>query len=148
MQAPVSTPAALVPTLADLFNKRVRHAITDLRAGDSLHTTAPMLGFPRGRKVDVYGYCTQYDTDGRPYAVTAYVRPFALGQHTVAYGQREASRYPAHHQTEQWFGSVLMYLTEIDLTEYADCLRLERLSERLTPLLPALASLPTWPQAA
>jgi hypothetical protein len=30
-----------------------------------------------------------------------------------------------------------MYLTEIDLTDYADCLRLERLSERVLPLLPA-----------
>jgi hypothetical protein len=146
MQSTALTSASLVPTLADLFNKRVRHAITDLQPGDSLHATAPLLGFPRGRKIDVYGYCTQYDAQGQAYAVVAYVRPFQMGQHTVTYSEREAGRYPATNQQEQWFGSVLMYLTEIDLTEYADCLRLERLSQHLVPLLPA--ALTTYRQAA
>lgn len=148
MRSTSITSAPLVPTLADLFNKRVRHAITDLQPGDSLHATAPLLGFPRGRKIDVYGYCTQYDAQGQAYAVTAYVRPFEIGQHTVAYTEREAGRYPTGNQREQWFGSVLMYLTEIDLTEYADCLRLERLSKRVMPLLPAATTLPYYPQAA
>jgi hypothetical protein len=63
------------------------------------------------------------------------------GAHAVAYTEREARRYATANQREQWFGSVLMYLTEIDLTDYADCLRLERLSERVTPLLPAAITL-------
>jgi hypothetical protein len=137
MQSAAPTSATLVPTLADLFNKRVKHAATDLRPGDSFHLTAPMLGFPKGRKVSIYGYCVQYDTQGHAYAVTAYVRPDELNDHAVAYSEREAARYPTDSQREQWFGSVLMYLTEIDLTDYADCLKLERLSERVTPLLPA-----------
>jgi hypothetical protein len=136
------TSAPLVPTLADLFNKRVRHAITDLKAGDSLHLTAPVHCFPRGRKLAIYGYCTQFDTQGQAYAVTAYVRPDDLDHYTVAYAEREAGRYPIDSQREQWFGSVLMYLVEIDLTDYADCLRLERLSERVTPLLPAAIAIP------
>jgi hypothetical protein len=146
MRSAAITSAPLVPTLADLFNKRVRHAITDLLPGDALHFTAPVLGFPKGRKVFIHGYCTQYDTQGHAYAVTAYVRPLAIGEHTLAYAEREACRYPTDNQQEQWFGSVLMYLTEIDLTDYADCLRLERLNERLVPLVPA--ALTSYTQAA
>ena len=133
--SPASAP--LVPTLADLFNKRVRHAITTLQAGDAIHLTAPVLGFAKGRKLFLCGYCTEYDTQGQPYAVTAYVRPDSLDAHAVSYSQRQAGRYPTHNQQEQWFGTVLMYLVEIDLTDYADCLRLERANERLLPLLPA-----------
>jgi hypothetical protein len=137
MQSSATTPATLVPALTDLFNKRVKHPATALQPGDSLHLTAPLLGFPKGRKVAVYGYCVQIDTQGFAYSAVAYVRPDSLNDHAVAYSEREAARYPAVDQREQWFGSVLMYLTEIDLTEYADCLKLERLSERITPLLPA-----------
>jgi hypothetical protein len=138
MQLSATTPAPLVPTLADVFNKRVRHAATDLQGGDQLHFTAPVLGFPKGGVQAIYGYCVYTDEQGQPYAVTAYVRG---GAHAVAYTEREARRYATANQREQWFGSVLMYLTEIDLTDYADCLRLERLSERVTPLLPAAITL-------
>jgi hypothetical protein len=136
MRSAATTTAPLVPSLTDLFNKRVRHLATDLQPGDSLHLMAPILGFKKGRKVSIYGYCVEYDTQGQPFSVTAYVRPDGLGDHTLAYSERQAGRYPTAGQREQWFGSVLMYLTEIDLTDYADCLRLERLSERVLPLLP------------
>ena len=135
MRTPATSSASLIPTLADLFNKRLRHPITDLQAGDNLHLGAPILGFPKGHAVPVYGYCVQYDAQGRPYAVTAYVRPLSLNEHAVGYAQREAARYPSANQQEQWFGAVLLYLTEIDLTDYADCLRLERLPSRLADLL-------------
>ncbi|TVT43091.1 hypothetical protein FNT36_03090 [Hymenobacter setariae] len=143
MQSPATTIAALVPTLTDVFNKRVKHNATTLQGGDQLHFTAPVLGFPKGGVQAIYGYCVYTDEQGQAYAVTAYVRG---GQHAVAYTDREARRYPTANQREQWFGSVLMYLTEIDLTDYADCLRLERLSERVTPLLPAATI--TYRQAA
>lgn len=146
MRPTATTPATLVPTLTDLFNKRVKHLATDLQPGDNLHLTAAVLGFPKGRKIPVHGYCVQYDAQGQPYAVTAYVRPDVLNKHTVSYTEREASRYATANQREQWFGSVLMYLTEIDLTDYADCLRLERLSERVLPLLTDLT--PSYCQAA
>jgi aminoglycoside phosphotransferase (APT) family kinase protein len=134
MQSTATISTSLVPTLADVVNKRVRHAATNLQVGDQLHFTAPVLGFPKGGVAGIYGYCVYTDEQGQVYAVTAYVRG---GIHAVPYTEREARRYPAANQREQWFGSVLMYLTEIDLTDYADCLRLERLSERVTPLLPA-----------
>ena len=137
MRTVATTPATLVPTLADVFNKRIKHTATDLQPGDQLHLTAPILGFPKGMTRAIYGYCLHTDEQGRAYGVTAYVRPLSISEHTVEYAQREAQRFPTANQREQWFGSVLMYLTEIDLTDYADCLRLERLSERVTPLLPA-----------
>ena len=137
MRTVATTPATLVPTLTDAVNKRIKHAATDLQPGDQLHLTAPILGFPKGMTRAIYGYCLHTDEQGRAYGVTAYVQPLIMGQHAIAYTEREARRYPSPNQREQWFGSVLMYLTEIDLTDYADCLRLERLSERVTPLLPA-----------
>ena len=143
-----TSPASLVPTLADAVNKRVRHTATDLQPGDQLHLTAPILGFPRGITRAIYGYCVQADEQGCAYRVTAYVQALALGGHTVAFSERDARRYPATNQQERWFGERLMYLIEIDLTEYADCLRLERLSERVLPLLPAATVLPSYRQAA
>lgn len=136
---------SLLPTLPDLFNKRVRHPLTTLQPGDSLHLTAAVCGFPKGRKVSIYGFCVQFDTQGDAIGVTAYVRPDSLSEHAVAYSERDAQRYPTANQREQWFGSVLMYLTEIDLTDYADCLRLERLNERVAM---ALSDTITYAQAA
>lgn len=141
----ITTTATLVPTLADAVNKRIKHNATALQPGDQLHLTAPILGFPKGISRAIHGYCLHRDEQGRAYAVTAYVQPLDMGQHTIAYTDREARRYPTPNQREQWFGSVLMYLTEIDLTDYADCLRLERLSERVLPLL---AVEPSYCQAA
>lgn len=141
-----TTPAALVPSLPDVINRRKKHLVTDLQPGDQLHFTAPILGFARGTVHALYGYCVHTDSQGQPYAVTAYING---GPQAVAYTHREARRYPTVGQREQWFGSVLMYLTEIDLTDYADCLRLERLSERVLPLLPADTTIPyAYPLAA
>ncbi len=142
MRPTAPTPAPLVPTLADVVNKRLRHPATDLQAGDQLHFTAPVLGFPRGTSRAIYGYCVYTDDQGQAYAVRAYVRPTNLGDFVVAFTERDARRYPTANQQERWFGEYLMYLTEIDLTDYADCLRLERLSERVTPLLPAATTAP------
>lgn len=137
MRPNASIPAPLVPTLPDLFNKRRRHLATSLQGGDQLHATSSLLGFKRGAVLPIYGYCVLADEHGQPYSVRAYVRPVSM-DHAVAFDSREAVRYPANTlgtQQEYWFGSYLMYLTEIDLTDYADCLRLERLSLRITPLL-------------
>jgi hypothetical protein len=145
MRATATTPAPLVPMLTDVVNKRHKHLATDLQPGDQLHFTAPILGFARGTVHALYGYCVHFDTHGSAYAVTGYING---GPHAVPYTEREARRYPTANQHEQWFGSVLMYMTEIDLTDYADCLRLERLSERVLPLLPADVALPFYRQAA
>lgn len=127
-----SKPSPLVPTLPDAVNKRLRHPVTDLRGGDQLFLTAKVLGFAKGSKLAIYGFCILRDADGTPYQVRAYVRG---GANCVSYAQREAKRYRFENQEEKWFGSFLMYLTEIDLTDYADCLRLKRQPEPLVRLL-------------
>ncbi|MGI4862397.1 MAG: hypothetical protein ACRYFZ_00625 [Janthinobacterium lividum] len=132
---------SLLPTLPDLFNKRVRHLITDLQAGDNLHPTSKLLGFPKGYTLPIYGYCALYDADGQPYQVRAYVRPLSFEQKgVVASSEREAVRFRFDNQREVWFGERLMYLLEIDLTDHADCLRLERLPERVLALLPGTST--------
>jgi len=135
MSTVLTTPATLVPTLPDFINRRRKHVVTDLQPGDQLHLTAAILGFPKGMTRPIFGYCVHTDAQGQPYAVRAYVQPLERNHHAVAYTERDAGRYPTPGQQERWFGAVLLYLTEIDLTDYADCLRLERLSERVLPLL-------------
>jgi hypothetical protein len=136
-----------VPTLADAVNKRIRHNPADLQPGDQLHLTAPILGFARGRSLGIYGYVLHTDEQGQVYLVRAYVRPDGYSDFVVPFSERDARKFPAANQREVWFGERLMYLTEICLTDYADCLRLERLSERVVPLLPA-AVLTDYRQAA
>lgn len=131
-----STPSPLVPTLADVSVKRLRHSITDLRGGDQLHLKAPLHGFPKGAVLPIYGFCVCRDAAGNAYEARAYVRGSA-----TAYHNREAVRFPAEHQTEQWFGAFLLYLVEIDLTDHADCLRLERQPAPLVQLLYPEASI-------
>lgn len=125
----------LVPSLRDATDKRKEHAVTTLQGGDQLHLTAKLLGFPKGSVLPVYGYCALYDEQGQPYSVRAYVRPLSTDKPAVCFGEREAVRFRFDTQREQWFGSVLMYLTEIDLTDFADCLRLERLPDALSDLI-------------
>lgn len=135
MTTPTNPFSTLLPTLPDVLNRRRQHAVTDLQPGDQLHLTAPILGFARGRVLGIHGYCVHTDECGRPYAVRAYVRADEARGQAVAFSQRDARRHPTTGQRERWFGAVLMYMVEIDLTDYADCLRLERLSDRVMPLI-------------
>lgn len=131
-------PAAklLTPTLPDALNKGIDHDVADLQGGDQLHLKARLLGFPKGAVLPIYGYCTLYDENGSPYCITAYVRPTgASGQPVVAYTERDANRYRFDNQQERWFGAVLMYLVPVDLTDYADVLKLERQPAHVAELL-------------
>ena len=134
-------PAPLVPMLPDVRDRRLAHPITTLSGGDQLHCVHKLLGFPKGSVLPIYGYCALFDDDGNPYAVTAYVRPLHLEQ-AVAFAEREAVRFRFDNQREQWFGAVLMYLVPIDLTDYADCLRLEKAPGPLVGLLYPEAAAP------
>lgn len=132
----MSTPAAKPLTLPDVLNKSVTHPVAALLPGDQLHLKAKALGFPKGAVLPVYGYCALFDDAGQAYCVTAYVRPTGgEGQQLVAYRDREAVRYHFEGQKEQWFGAVLMYLVPVDLTDYADVLKLERQPAPLAQLL-------------
>lgn len=134
----MKTPAAKSKplTLPDVLNKRVSHPVAVLLPGDQLHLKAKVLGFPKGAVLPIYGYCALFDEDGQAYCVTAYVRPTGSeGQQLVPYSDREAVRYRFENQKEQWFGAVLMYLVPVDLTDYADVLKLERQPAHLADLL-------------
>lgn len=128
-------PASLVPSLTDAADRKLRYPLTSfdkdkkcqaaaLREGDLLHLKAEVLGFPKGEVLPVYGCCVSLDADtGEPYRVVAYVRG---GSESIGYAERDFAKYPSAENTESWFGSFLLFLTEIDLTDYADSLRLER----------------------
>jgi hypothetical protein len=116
----------LIPLLASPGNKRpslpVAAGFTD---GDLLHLTAPVLDFPKGTVLPVLGYCIDEEVDGTPYCVRAYVP----GRGTTFSG-RQASRFRTALQREVWFGGLRpLFLTEIDVTDHAEALRLERIVE-------------------
>ncbi|MBF9140809.1 hypothetical protein [Hymenobacter properus] len=135
----MSTPAAkplTVPPLPDAVARHLSHDVTALRGGDQLHLRTAILGYAKGAVLPIYGYCCLRDEHGTPFCVTAYVRPNgAAGQPVVAYSERDAVRFRFEDQTECWFGAVLMYLVPVDLTDYADCLRLERQPATMARLL-------------
>lgn len=132
-----SPSASLVPPLMDAVNKRILYPAITLCPGDKLHLLAPALGFSKGRTLDVYGYCLDADEQGRAYAVRAYVRPDKVTEFVVAFSERDATRYPADNQREVWFGHRLLWLVEVDLTDYGHALRLERATYTATTALPA-----------
>lgn len=137
MKTPVAKP--LPPTLPDVLKKGLDHPVATLLPGDNLHLKAKALGFPKGASLPVYGYCTLFDEDDRPYCTTAYVRPWDMAQ-AVPFSERDAVRFRFDNQKEEWFGERLMYLVPVDLTDYADVLKLERqpvhVAEMLCPEAP------------
>ena len=117
---------SLIPLLASPGKKKpdlsIAGGFTD---GDLLHLTGPVLDFPKGTVLPVLGYCIDEEVDGTPYCVRAYVP----GRGTTFAG-RQASRFRTALQREVWFGGVRpLFLTEIDVTDHAEALRLERIVE-------------------
>ena len=130
----------LVPSLLDAADKRIKHPVTDLRGGDQLHFTSKALGYPKNSIQAIYGYCVVTDDDGVVFQVLAYLRPLSAAG-AVAYTERTAVRWRFNDQREAWFGHYLTHLVEVDLTDYHDCLRLERQPESLQTLLtPSVAA--------
>jgi hypothetical protein len=136
MRALPTVSADLLPLLPGYCDKRQQHDITTLRGGDQLHAKVALLDFPKNAKLPVYGFVVEYDQQGQPCATRAYVRALsAASRHAVALDQRTAVRFPRPSQHEQWFGTYLLHLVEIDLAAYADCLQLERQPEAVSMLL-------------
>jgi hypothetical protein len=119
-------PLPLIPLLASPKNKRARlNVAAGFQDTDMLHLIAPVLDFPKGTILPVLGYCIDEELDGTPYCVRAYVP----GRGTT-YAGRQASRFATALQKEKWFGGIRpLYFTEIDVTDHADALRLERVTE-------------------
>ncbi|MBH8558971.1 hypothetical protein [Hymenobacter negativus] len=117
---------SLIPELGSPQNKRTRLSVAaGFTETDLLHLTAPVLDFPKGTVLPVLGYCIDEEVDGTPYCVRAYVP----GRGTTFAG-RQASRFRTALQREVWFGGIRpLFFTEIDVTDHAEALRLERVVE-------------------
>jgi hypothetical protein len=92
---------------------------------DLLRLAAPVLDFPSGTVLPVLGYCINEKVDGTPYCVRAYVP----GRGTTFAG-RQASRFRTALQREVWIGGIRpLFFSEINITDQAEALRLERVVE-------------------
>jgi hypothetical protein len=120
--------SSLIPLLRGPKKRRpelsVAQGFTD---GDLLHLTGPVLGYEAGTVLPVLAFCIDEELDGTPYCVRAYVP----GKGTT-YAGCQAARFRTALQKEQWFGGIRpLYFTEVDVTDHADMLRLERVSEAI-----------------
>jgi hypothetical protein len=140
MQSPAAKPFFVfaLPTLPDALrprDKQAAHSIADIQPGDQLHLTAAVCGLPKGLALPVAGFCATVSLDGQVVNVVAYVLPLSVTAQAVAFTERDYRRFPCALYRETWFGTPPTQLVEIDLTDYADCLRLERQPEPLAQLL-------------
>ncbi|RZK44855.1 MAG: hypothetical protein EOO61_02290, partial [Hymenobacter sp.] len=120
----------LLPPLRSALKGEKPILLTDgLLEGDLLHLKAPVAGRPTGTVLPVLGYCLCVDAQGQPYALRAYVP--LCPEYATTYAGREAARFPEPGQRERWLGSIQLYFSEIDLTDHAHELALERRREGL-----------------
>lgn len=120
----------LLPPLTSAVKGEKPIPLTEgFQPGDLLHLLAEVVGRPAGTVLPVLGYCLCFDGQGQAYALRAYV-PLSPAFATT-YAGREAARFPEPGQQERWLGGVQMYFTELDLTDHAHELRLERRREAL-----------------
>jgi len=121
----------LIPALHSALPGQ-RNTLHDVSSGFQpqhpvLLTLAPIAGHAANLTLNVLGQCLSRETPDSPaYALVAYVAPSATER--VAYTNRSAARFEVGQHTERWFAGVQLYFTEIDITDYADSLRLEYLA--------------------
>jgi hypothetical protein len=108
-----------------------RPAETQPPGGGRLHRKrpaalgCPSTGLSSGTVLPVLGYCINEKVDGTPYCVRAYVP----GRGTTFAG-RQASRFRTALQREVWIGGIRpLFFSEINITDQAEALRLERVVE-------------------
>ena len=143
------TTATLLPELPNIlasFQPIPTYSVaTGFEIADALHLLSHLAGHRQGDVLEVLGYCLSFDEQGQPYALLAYVRPSAT--ECVTFTERQAARFPEAGQQERWLSNERpLLLTEIDITDHADALALER----STPVVaaPSAAVLPFHQPAA
>jgi hypothetical protein len=98
---------------------------TGFELGDQLHLKADIAGHLKGSVVPVLGQCLSRETPlGPPYALVAYVPASATV--CVTYAERPAAHFEVGQHVERWFNGVQLYFAEIDVTDHAESLALER----------------------
>jgi hypothetical protein len=117
----------MLPPLRGALDPKERFDLSEGPHEDDLvHLLAEVAGRPAGTIWTPLGFCLCCDEAGQPYQLRLYV-PLSPG-HATTYAGREASRFPVPGQVERWFRGVHMRFTEVDVTDYADSLALERIS--------------------
>lgn len=108
----------------DLFS-----LVHGLQAGDLFHLLQGVACRPAGTVLPVLGQNRCLDRQGRTWRLVAYVPASPLD--CTTYAGRQAARFPEEGQQETWFEGVHLRFTEIDLTDYAEAIALERQTEAI-----------------
>lgn len=117
-----------LPALRSALLPNHSYSLTDgFVDGDLLHLLAEVARRPAGTVLPILGQCQCFDAQGKPWRLLAYVPASPLD--CTTYAGRQASRFPEVGQVERWFAGVQMRFTEIDITDYADELAIERHQE-------------------
>lgn len=128
--------ASLIPPLRSALAPKECFTLSTFRDGDLLHLLAEVARRPAGTVLPVLGQLCCFDEHGQLWRLVAYVPASPL--ECTTYAGRQARRFPEPGQLERWFGGVHLLFTEIDLTDSAEGLALERWSEApVIPMYPA-----------
>jgi hypothetical protein len=125
----------LIPALPSALPGQ-RNLTFDLSAGfepgDKLHIISKAIaGHVVGSVVPVLGQCLSRETPTEaPYALVAYV-PVSPTICT-SYMERSAAHFEVDQHIERWFGGVQLYFAEVDVTDHAEGLALERMPAAAT----------------
>jgi hypothetical protein len=118
----------LLPDLRSALSPKVSYSLLEgFQAGDLLHLLNEAVCRPAGTVLPLLGQCLCRDAQGRAWRLLAYVPASPLD--CTTYMGRQANRFREEGQTETWFGGVHMLFSEIDITDYAESLALERHTE-------------------
>jgi hypothetical protein len=125
-----------IPPLRSALAPKEFFTLDSFRDGDLIHLLAEVARRPAGTVLPVLGQNACYDAQGNLWRLLAYVP--ASPEECTTYAGRQASRFPEAGQLERWFGGVHMRFTEIDITDSAESLALERCTEAVViPMYPA-----------
>lgn len=127
---------SLIPPLRSALAPKESYAVATFLGGDLIHLLSSVAYWPAGTVLPVLGQCQYFDAQKQLWRLLAYVP--ASADECTTYAGRQARRFPEAGQLEQWFGGVHMVFTEIDITDSAECLALERRTEAVViPMYPA-----------
>lgn len=128
--------ASLIPPLRSALAPKEFFTLSTFLDGDLIHLLAEVARRPAGTVLPVLGQNACYDAKGNLWRLLAYVP--ASPEECTTYAGRQAARFPEAGQLERWFGGVHLVFTEIDITDSAEGLALERRTEALViPMYPA-----------
>jgi hypothetical protein len=120
----------VVPPLRSALGQKQEYDLaTGFKDGDLLHLLTELQHHPASTVLPVLGQCCCYDAAGNLWRLLAYVPASPLD--CTTYAGRQARRFPEAGQVERWFGGIHMVFTEVDITDSAEALAVERCTEAI-----------------